>query len=116
VAAGGVAAAPALGPAGWVARVREAAPDDAVRSAVTALAVEPLKVQGGEAAELRYVAALVPRVEELAVTRRLVECKARLQRMAPVGDMAEEYNRLVGELFALEARKRSLREQAAGGL
>ena len=56
-----------------------------------------------------------PRLEELAATRRIAEVKSRLQRINPVEQVAE-YNRLFGELVALEAHRRSLRERAIGTL
>jgi DNA primase len=114
LAAGGTAA----GFAGeaWVARVREHAADDAGRSLVTELAVEPLQADGpGDAPAQRYATALLARLEELAATRRITEVKGRLQRLNPV-EQVEDYNRLFGSLVALEQHRRQLRERAIGAL
>ena len=96
----------------FLQRVREAAPDDAARRLLTELAVEPLR--SADAAPDRYAAAVLARLQELGVTRRIQELKGRLQRLNP--EQADDYNRLFGDLIALEARKHALREQAIGEL
>jgi DNA primase len=111
-AAGGVTAAGAGG-APWVEKVDVASADDAVRSLVRELAVEPLPAS--DQGLTRYATEVLARVEELAATRRIAEVKGRLQRLNPVEQMAD-YNRLFGELVALEAHRRSLRERAIGSL
>ena len=58
---------------------------------------------------------MLARLEELAATRRIAEVKSRLQRINPV-EASAEYNRLFGELVALEAHRRALRERAIGTL
>ena len=93
-----------------IGRAREAAKDDAVRSLVTALAVEPLRAT--DEARARSIDAVVARLQELAVTRRIEELKSRLQRLNPV-DEPEKYNRLFSELIGQEAHKRRLHERAA---
>ncbi|MCU0266506.1 MAG: DNA primase [Actinomycetia bacterium] len=108
-AAGGVTAAGAGGE-GWVTRVRDAAGNDAVRSVVTELAVEPLRCDGEP--DSRYAAEQVARIQERQVTRRVVELKSRLQRLDP--DAGEEYSRVFGELIALEQQRRLLRDRATG--
>ena len=55
----------------------------------------------------------VLRLRELAVLRRISEVKSRLQRMNPV-TQTTDYNRLFGELVALESHRRTLRESALG--
>jgi len=105
--AGGMAMAANLSPSGWVSRVREAAPDDAIRSQVTALAVEPLLAPEGDAGRLRYVLTLVPRAQELALDRRLAELKGRWTRSPD--DVA-----LFAAVMELEGRKRRLREEGLG--
>jgi DNA primase len=112
VAAGGATAA---GPGGatWVEKVDAAAADDAVRRLARELAVEPLP--SDEQALTRYATEVLARLEELATTRRITEVKSRLQRLNPV-DQVAEYNRLFGELVALEAHRRTLRERAIGTL
>ena len=109
--AGGCASSAGGGP--WVAAVAEAADDDVTRGVVTQLAVEPL-LSGGEVDD-RYVSAHVVRIQEMAVTRQIVQIKSKLQRVNPV-DEAEAYNKLFGELIALEGFKKRLRDNGIAGL
>jgi DNA primase len=111
LAAGGTAGT--AGGEQWVSALLEQAPDDTVRSAVTRLAVEA-PMSDGEP-DQRYAGAVLARVQEVAATRRTVELKQRLQRLNPV-ESAEEYNRLFGELIALEQTVRALRERGIGAL
>ena len=112
VAAGGVGTAPTVGSA-WVERVASGAADDRVRSLITELAVE--SPRAAEHALDGYARALLARLAELAATRRITSLKSTLQRINPVEQTAE-YNRLFGELIALEQHRRELREQAIGEL
>jgi len=112
VEAGGATAA-VESPDLWLARARELAPDDVVRSTVLALAVEPL--HASRTPDARHAAALLSRLRELTALRRIDEVKSRLQRMNPVEQTAG-YNRLFGELVALEQHRRALRERAIGGM
>jgi DNA primase len=102
VAKAGGAARAGAGPQ-WVGEVQEAAETDAVRDLVTELAVEPM--QSLEDDDPRYAEALLARLEEMALTRRIQELKSRLQRLNPV-DQAEEYNRMFGDLIVLEQQKK----------
>jgi DNA primase len=99
----------------WAERLRAAAPDDRARGFVTRLAVEPLRAprSDGEADE-RYADAVLARVEELSVSREIAVIKSRLQRLSPVEDAG--YNRMFGDLVALEQRRKVLSERAAGAL
>ena len=112
LAAGGASAA-GQGGAVWVEKVEAAAADDGVRRLVRELAVEPLA--SDDQALTRYATEVLARLEELAATRRIAELKSRLQRLNPV-EQVGDYNRLFGELVALEAHRRSLRERAIGTL
>ena len=49
------------------------------------------------------------------MTRRIQAVKSRLQRTNPI-DQQAAYNRMAGELFALEKQRRDLRTRATGGL
>jgi len=109
-AVGGVAAATS-GPE-WVDAIRAAAGATASRAVVPELAVEPLRSDGPP--DPRYVQAVLARLQELAVTRRIVALRSRLQRVNPV-ERPDEYARMFGELVSLEAHKRGLREQGIGG-
>jgi DNA primase len=99
----------------WAERLRAAAPNDNARGFVTRLAVEPIEVPGatGEP-DARFAEAVLARVEELAVSREIATIKSRLQRMSPVAE--PDYNRMFGDLVALEARKKVLSDRAAGTL
>jgi DNA primase len=100
----------------WAERLRAAAPSDPARDFVTALAVEPLEAPGsGGEADARYAEAVLARVEELAVSREIAAIKSRLQRLSPVTEQAE-YNRMFGDLVALEQRRKVLAERAGGAL
>ncbi|MGL5827821.1 MAG: DNA primase [Nocardioides sp.] len=100
-----------VGDASWAARLRDAAPDQAAAAAVSALGVEGLlTVREPDAS---YVASHVYRLQELTAMRRIAEVKSRLQRTNPVAHAAD-YNRMFGELVALEQHRRTLRELAMG--
>jgi DNA primase len=51
---------------------------------------------------------MLSRLREFDLTRRIAALKSRVQRMNPVEE--EGYNRVFGELMALEALKRQLRD------
>jgi DNA primase len=110
VAASGGPGAGAADP-GWATRVRDAAQDPAVSSAISALGVEPLRT--AKEPDATYVAAHVYRLLELTAMRRIADLKSKLQRTNPV-EQAADYNRMFGELVALEQHRRNLRELAVG--
>jgi DNA primase len=105
---------PANAPAGevWVAKLRDSVTEPAVAQALSALAVEPLL--SIKETTTAYVAAHVYRLQEVTTMRRIADLKSRLQRTNPV-EHATEYNRMFGELVALEQHRRTLREKAIGG-
>jgi DNA primase len=105
--AGGIVAA---GP-DWAGRLRDLASDQAVAAALSALAVEPVPSTKG--ADEAFVANTVYRLQELTAQRRIAEVKSRLQRTNPV-EQTTEYNRMFGELTALEQHRRQLRDLALG--
>ncbi len=109
IAAAGGPAAGASDP-GWASRLRDTAPDPAVSSAISALGVEPLRTKEPEPS---YVASHIYRLLELTAMRRIADLKSRLQRTNPVEQTAD-YNRMFGELVALEQHRRSMRELAVG--
>jgi DNA primase len=112
-AAGGVSAVSSARE--WAEHLRAAAPNDNARRFVTRLAVETLEAPGSAAEpDGRYADAVLARVEELAVSREIATIKSRLQRLSPVTE--PDYNRLFGDLVALEQRKKVLSERASGAL
>jgi DNA primase len=105
---------PANAPDGevWVAKLRDSVTEQPVAQALSALAVEPLL--SSKEPTTAYVAAHVYRLQEVTVMRRIADIKSKLQRTNPV-EHATEYNRMFGELVALEQHRRTLREKAIGG-
>jgi DNA primase len=105
---------PANAPGGevWVAKLRDSVTEPAVQQALSALAVEPLL--SSKEPTTAYVAAHVYRLQEVTAMRRIADLKSKLQRTNPV-EHATEYNRMFGELVALEQHRRTLREKAIGG-
>jgi DNA primase len=95
----------------WVAALIDAAPDDRARSFVTELAVEAVQVTGE--LDEKYADVVLARVGELAVGRQIAAMKARLQRTNPVDDQAA-YNKMFGDLVALEQRRQALLNRATG--
>jgi DNA primase len=102
---------PAAAGADWAGRLRDHTSDPAVAAALSALAVEPVPSKKG--ADDAYVANSVYRLQELTAQRRIADVKSRLQRTNPVEHTAE-YNRMFGELTALEQHRRQLRDLALG--
>ena len=98
----------------WIGAVRDKAPDDRVRTHITALAVEDIRIDV-EGAEERYASSMLARLQELDTTRQVEQVKSKLQRVNPVEQEAE-YQQLFGELLALEQYRRGLREQGIGSL
>ncbi len=108
VATGGVSAATEA----WSDTLRSNTTDPAVAQALNALTVEPLLTT--KEPDRAYVAAHVYRLLEVTAMRAITELKSKLQRTNPV-EQASEYNRMFGDLVALEQHRRTLRERAIGG-
>jgi len=101
------------GPA-WVARLREAAPSESAQAFITALAVETIEVPGVDREpDAPFADEVLAEVEARAVSRQIVAVKSRLQRMSPVDEQGA-YNRLFGDLIALEQRRKVLLERRDG--
>ncbi|KHL12020.1 DNA primase [Mumia flava] len=96
----------------WAGRVRERVDSEQGRSALARFALDPLRVHG--VPDDTFLEALVARVRELALARRIDAMKSRLQRTDPV-ESSDDYQRTFSELLALEQQRRSLRERAVGG-
>ena len=109
--AGGTAAS--AGGEAWVGALLERSPDDRVRQLVTSLAVEGMHSDAEP--DARYAGAVLARLQEHAVTRKITELKPRLQRVNPVEE-PERYNALFTELIRLEQTARSHRERGIGAL
>ncbi|QMW67634.1 DNA primase [Mumia sp. ZJ1417] len=96
----------------WAARVRGHVDDTDVQRVLAHLSLDPLRATG--APDTVLVDALVARVQELTVLRHIAAVKSKLQRTNPL-ESATEYNRMFGDLVALEQQRRQLREKAIGG-
>ena len=97
----------------WAARLREEAPNERAQAFVTGLAVEPPVITWEP--DAKYADTTLARIGELAVSREIAVVKSRLQRMNPLEEQVK-YNRMYGDLIALETRRRALIDRAAGGL
>jgi DNA primase len=108
------AGGPASAPPGeaWVVAVRDAIGNDPAAAVVGALAVDPLRL--GREPDEAYALALLARLQELTCARRIQDLKSKLQRTNPI-DRADDYNRMFGELIALEAYRSDLRKTAISG-
>lgn len=106
-AAGGAGAA---GEPDWFERVLAAAPDDGIRSVLTACMVEPLALDSA-ADPVPYATSVVARLLELDAARRIGELKSRLQRMDAD---SSDYQQAFVDLLALEQQRRELADQARG--
>ncbi len=109
-AAGGLTAA-GHGGREWVDLLLEHAHEEGARALVTRFAVEAIQAEPG--AEERYAAAMLAALEAVAVDRAIAQVKSRMQRLNPMEEQ-QDYNRLFGELVALEQQRRVLRDRAAG--
>ncbi|MFF5444754.1 DNA primase [Streptomyces sp. NPDC012888] len=106
--AGGVAAADE----GYLARVRDVAPNDTVRALVTELMVEPLQ---RKTVDEVYAGEFLVAVRLLAVDRRVNELNSAIVRLNPQAQ-AERHQEINQELWVLQQYGRRLREQGAAGL
>ena len=79
----------------------------------TFVAVEPLPAEFGQ--DTRYAIGVISRLLELDASRRIEDLRGRLQRTDPIGQDAE-YKQCFADLLALEDYRRSLRQDALGGV
>ncbi|MET8678524.1 DNA primase [Streptomyces sp. NPDC004647] len=108
-AAGGAAAADSE----YLARVREASPDDSVRAMVTELAVEPLHTR--READQVYAGEQLVAVRLAAVNQRITDIRGSLQRLGAHAD-PEHLAAVQNELWILQQYGQSLRERGADAL
>ena len=95
----------------WVPRISDALPSDDLRHVLSVAAVEPLRAR--ESSTKAVVAATIAQLQALTLARRIAELKSKLQRTNPV-EQTESYNRMFGELIALEQQHRTMRGRAIG--
>ncbi len=96
-----------------IAQLIEKAEAEDVRSLITQLIVEPVRLDGE--ISNRYTIGLVARLREVALTRSIADLKSTLQRLNPT-ESVEEYNQAFATLIALEAQKTIQKEISAGEL
>ncbi|MFF2038944.1 DNA primase [Kitasatospora sp. NPDC058170] len=109
--AGGAAYGATL--ADFTSTVREACPDDQVRSLVTELTVEP--VRSRRKVDAVYAGEFLVKLRLLAVDRRVDEVRAHLQRLGTRAS-AEEQHAVQSELWQLQQYGQGLRSRGAAGL
>ncbi|MFJ3788285.1 DNA primase [Kitasatospora sp. NPDC090091] len=106
-------AAYGAGLADFTSAVREAAPDDQVRSLVTELTVEP--VRSRRKADAVYAGEFLVKLRLQAVDQRIAEGRAYLNQLHARG-ASEEWHAVSNELWQLQQYKERLRSQGAAGL
>ncbi|MCW2800739.1 MAG: primase [Aeromicrobium sp.] len=95
----------------WLPRLADSLTDDDLKRVLAVAAIEPLRAREGNTAAV--VASVIIRLQLLTTARRIDEVKSKLQRTNPI-DEAEVYNRMFGELIALEQQHRQLRDRSIG--
>ncbi|MFI9718421.1 DNA primase [Streptomyces sp. NPDC052396] len=96
----------------YLTRVREAAPDDTVRSLVTELAVEPLHARTVDEV---YAGTQLVQVRLRAVERRVSQVQASLVRLGAQA-APDHLTAVQNELWVLEQYGRSLKDRGAAAL
>jgi len=91
----------------------ESISDEKIRRLFTELTVEPIRADGKPTAT--YVASIIARLREVAISRSIAELKSSLQRLNPVENEIE-YGAAFSALVALESQRRSLHDLALGSL
>ncbi|MCC3773209.1 DNA primase, partial [Streptomyces sp. UNOC14_S4] len=96
----------------YLARVRDAAPDDTVRGLVTELAVEAIRAKNVDEV---YAGVQLVQVRLRAVERRVKEVQASLVRLGAGAD-PDHLAAVQNELWVLEQYGRSLKDRGAAAL
>ncbi|MFF8847372.1 DNA primase [Streptomyces sp. NPDC015127] len=97
---------------GYLARVRDAAPNDTVRALVTELAVEAVH---GRIVDEAYAGEQLVQVRLRAVDRRIRDVQGTMARLGSNAD-PERYAAVANELWVLQQYGQSLRNQGAAAL
>ncbi|MEU5835812.1 DNA primase [Streptomyces diacarni] len=100
---------------GFLGRVRDAVPDDTVRSLVTELAVEPLRSSRSRDVDEAYAGEQLVAVRRAAVLARIAELEGAARRLEARG----EYERSAGvrqQIWTLQQYGTALRERGAAAL
>ena len=91
----------------------DAIADENLKGLFMELSVEPIRADG-KPTQI-YVASIVARLREVAISRSIADLKSSLQRLNPVENEIE-YNAAFAQLVALESARRSLHDLALGSL
>jgi DNA primase len=94
----------------WIRRVSDVSANDAVRSIVNELAVEPMPT--GESALERYAREQLARAQARALSQQIDELRSKMQRLAADDDV--EQGKVFADLVRLESDRRRLKELAYG--
>ncbi|MFI6283229.1 DNA primase [Streptomyces sp. NPDC051018] len=97
---------------GYLARVRDAAPNDTVRALVTELAVEAVHAK---TVDDGYAGVQLVQVRLRAVDRRIAEVQGALSRLGPHAG-PEQHTAVQNELWVLQQYAQSLRNHGANAL
>jgi DNA primase len=95
----------------WVARIEDALESDDAKRILSVAAVQPLLA--AESSTAAVVSATIVQLQARTLSRHITDMKSKLQRTNPI-EQPEIYNRMFGELIALEEQHRSLRDRAIG--
>jgi DNA primase len=95
----------------WLPQLAETVQDEDAKRVLAVAAVEPMRARESNTAAV--VASVILRLQMLTCGRRITEIKSKLQRTNPI-EQAEIYNRMFGELIALEQQFRTLRDRSLG--
>jgi len=95
----------------WVARIEDALESDDAKRILSVAAVQPLLA--AESSTAAVVSATIVQLQARTLSRHIADMKSKLQRTNPI-EQPEIYNRMFGELIALEEQHRSLRDRAIG--
>jgi DNA primase len=96
----------------WLPKLADSIADDDARRILSIAAVEPMRAREGNTGAV--VTAVILRLQMLTLGRRIGEIKSKLQRTNPI-EQADAYNRMFGELIALEQQLRGLRDRLLSG-
>ena len=96
----------------WLPQLSDTITDDDAKRILSIAAVEPMRAREGNTGAV--VMSVIIRLQLLTLGRRIAEVKSKLQRTNPI-DEADVYNRMFGELIALEQQLRGLRDRLLSG-
>ncbi|MET0953316.1 MAG: DNA primase [Aeromicrobium sp.] len=95
----------------WLPQLADSVADEDAKRILSIAAVEPMRAREGNTPAV--VASVVIRLQLLTLGRSIADVKSKLQRTNPI-EQAEVYNRMFGELIALEQQFRQLRDRSLG--